>query len=56
VELKQKLRIAEVVRRPSRVVVDEGLVLEIAGARVSVRRGFDQTLLRDVVNVLQGAR
>jgi len=56
VERKQKLRIAEVIRRPSRVVVAEGLVLEIAGARVSVRRGFDQTLLRDVVNVLQGAR
>ncbi len=58
VERKQKIKIAQVVRRPSRVVVAEGLglVLEIAGARVSVLRGFDQTLLRDVVHALRGAQ
>ncbi len=58
VEPKQKLRIAEVVRRPSRVVIAEGLgvVVEIAGARVCLRRGFDQTLLRDVVHALRGAQ
>ena len=54
-ERKPKIRIAEVVRRLARVVVAEGLQLEIAGARVSLRRGFDQTLLRDVVHALRGA-
>lgn len=56
VEPKQRIRIAEVVRRPARAVVAEDLVLEIAGARVCVRRGFDQALLRDVVHALGGAR
>ena len=56
VERKQKIKLAEVVRDPSRVVVAEGLVLEIASARVSVRRGFDPTLLRDVVHALRGAQ
>lgn len=58
VEPKQKIRIAEIVRRPSRVAVADGLglVVEIAGARVSLRLGFDQTLLRDVVHALRGAQ
>jgi hypothetical protein len=47
---------AEVVRRPSRAVVVESLVLEIAGARVLVQRGFDQTLLRDVMLALRGGK
>ena len=56
IERKQKIRIAEVVRRPTRAVVVEGLVLEIAGACISVQRGFDQTLLRDLVHALRVAR
>ena len=53
---EQKIRIAEVVRRPSKTSVAESVALEIGGAVISVRRGFDQTLLRDVVLVLRGAR
>ena len=51
-----KIRIAEVVRRPSKTPVTETLAVEIGGAAISVRRGFDQTLLRDVVRALRGAR
>ncbi len=32
------------------------MVLEVAGARIAVRRGFDAALLRDVVQALRGAR
>jgi hypothetical protein len=47
---------AEVVRRPLRAVAVESLVLEIAGARVLVQPGFDQTLLRDVILALRGEK
>jgi hypothetical protein len=53
---KQKIQMAEVIRRPSRIAVAEGLVLEIGGARVSVARGFDRLLLRDVVLALRGGK
>lgn len=52
----RKIEMAEVIRRPPRVVVADGLVLEIGGARVSVERGFDRALLRDVVLVLRGEK
>ena len=53
---QRKIRIAEVVRRPSKTPVVESIVVEIGGAVISVRRGFDRTLLQDVVVVLRGAR
>ena len=48
-----KIQLAEV-RRSSKAVAVESLVLEIAGARVAVQRGFDRALLRDVVVALRG--
>lgn len=53
---KPRIQIAEVIRRPSRIAPAGNLVLEIAGARVSVERGFDGSLLRDVVLALRGAK
>jgi hypothetical protein len=53
---QQKIRIAEVVRRPSKTPVAESVVVEIGGAVISVRRGFDRSLLQDVIAVLRGAR
>jgi hypothetical protein len=53
---KRKIQMAEVIRRPSRVAAAEKLVLEIGGARVSVERGFDRLLLRDVVLALRGGK
>lgn len=53
---ERKIRIAEVVRRPSKTPASESVALEISGAVISIRRGFDQTLLRDVVLALRGAR
>ena len=53
---KQRIQMAEVIRRPSRVAIAEKLVLEIGGARVSVERGFDRLLLRDVVLALRGGK
>jgi hypothetical protein len=53
---KRKIKMAEVIRRPSRIAVAERLVLEIGGARVSVERGFDRLLLRDVVLALRGGK
>lgn len=50
------IELTEVVRSPGRGVVAEGMVLEVAGARIAVRRGFDAALLRDVVQALRGAR
>ena len=53
---ERKIRIAEVVRRPATRPASEGVVLEISGAVISVRRGFDRSLLQDVVLALRGAR
>jgi hypothetical protein len=47
---------AEVVRRPSKAPVAESVSLEIGGAVISVRRGFDRALLQDVVLALRGAQ
>ena len=53
---ERKIRIAEVVRRPSKTPVTESVVVEVGGALISVRLGFDRTLLQDVVVALRGAR
>ena len=53
---QRKIRMAEVVRRPSRTPVAESIVLELSGAVISIRRGFDRALLQDVVVALRGAR
>jgi hypothetical protein len=53
---ERKIRMAEVVGRPSKTAVVESVVLELGGAVISVRRGFDRTLLQDVVVALRGAR
>jgi hypothetical protein len=53
---QRMIRIAEVVRRPSKTPVAESVVVDIGGAVISVRRGFDRALLQDVVVALRGAR
>src|SRR6185295_4849812 len=40
-----KIQMAEVIRRPSTAAAAESLVLEMGGARVLVKRGFDKLLL-----------
>jgi len=49
------IELTGVVRRPGRGAVAD-MVLEVAGARITVRRGFDAALLCDVVQALRGAR
>lgn len=51
-----KIQMAEVVRRSPRAAAVESRVLEVGGARVLVKRGFDRTLLRDVMLALRGAK
>ena len=53
---ERKIRMAEVVRRPSKTSAVESIVLEIGGAVISIRRGFDRAVLQDVVVALRGAR
>jgi len=52
----RKIRMAEVIRRSTKTPVAESVAIEIGGAVVSVRRGFDRALLQDVVVALRGAR
>ena len=52
---EQKIRMAEVVRRVPQAEEDR-LLVEVAGVRLSVRRGFDSALLQEVVQALRGAR
>jgi hypothetical protein len=47
---------AQVVMRAPKAAAAENLVLEIGGARVLVQRGFDRTLLRDVMVALRGEK
>jgi len=47
------IRMAKVVRRPRQEDAVADMVVEIAGARISVRRGFDTTLLAAVVQALR---
>lgn len=55
-----RLRIARVVRGAAAVStvpeVDAGIVVELGRARINVRRGFDPSVLRAVVESLQGPR
>lgn len=53
---KRKIQLAEVIRRPAQTASTEKLVLEVGGARVSVARGFDRSLLRDIVIALRGGK
>ena len=53
---ERKIRMAEVVRRPAKTSAVESVAVEIGGAVVTVRRGFDRALLQDVVVALRGAR
>lgn len=53
---KRKIQLAEVIRRPSRSAPTEKLVIEVSGAKVSVKRGFDRLLLRDIVLALRGEK
>ena len=53
---KGKIPLAQVIRRPSSVTSVQKLVLEVSGARVSVERGFDGLLLRDIVLALRGEK
>jgi len=50
----KKIVLAEVVRRAPEKVHGRVLV-EVAGARISVDRGFDAALLTEVVRALRGA-
>ncbi len=55
----KELRIARVVRasQPASAPQPETpIVIELGGARVAVRRGFDHEVLRAVVHVLGGGR
>jgi hypothetical protein len=51
-----EIAMAKVVRRSGRRSTAADLVVEVAGARISVRHGFDTTLLRDVVQALREGR
>ncbi len=51
-----KIQMAEVVRRSPRAAAAESLVVEVGGARVLLKRGFDQSLLRDVMLALRGGK
>lgn len=50
-----QIPMAQVVRR-GRASVSTDMVVDVAGARISVRRGFDEALLRDVVRALREGR
>jgi len=53
---KRKILLTEVIRRPSQATSIQKLVVEVSGARVTVERGFDRLLLRDVVLALRGEK
>lgn len=55
-ERQPKIEMAEVVRHRSRPAGIESVTLEIGGARVLVQRGFDRSLLRDVVVALRSEK
>jgi hypothetical protein len=52
------VRMARVVRRaaPETTPSDAGVVVEVGRARIIVRRGFDWSVLREVIESLQGGR
>lgn len=51
-----RIALAEVVRRSSDECAPACVTVEVVGARVSVTRGFDAVLLREVVQALRGGR
>jgi hypothetical protein len=53
---REAIRLAKVVRLRQREVAESELLVEVAGARVAVRRGFDVELLRAVVRALEEER
>lgn len=50
-----EIRMAKVVRSRQEAAVSE-MVIEVAGTRIGVRRGFDRALLREVVSALSEGR
>lgn len=56
VKRQRKIRIAKVIRRPSQPPVAQSVIVEIGGATISVRRGFDRSLLQEVVVALRAIR
>ena len=53
-EAPREVRIARVTRSVPAPDVDSPIVVELGGARVGVRRGFDRDVLRAVIEVLDG--
>lgn len=51
-----EIKLAEVIRRTSEKTAAASVTVEVVGARISVTRGFDPKLLRDVVQALGGDR
>lgn len=51
-----EIKLVEVVRRAPKKPTTSGVAVEVVGARISVDRGFDPTLLREVVQALRGER
>lgn len=51
-----EIKLAEVVRRAPKQPTTSRVTVEVFGARISVDRGFDPTLLREVVHALRGER
>jgi transposase len=51
-----RIALAEVVRRAPAEGPGARVTVEVMGARVSVTRGFDAALLREVVQALRGGR
>jgi len=50
------IAMAKVIRSSRRGLTAAGLVIEVAGARISVHSGFDATLLHDVVQAIRGGQ
>lgn len=48
----REVRIARVVSPGAAADTETPIVLEVAGVRIAVRRGFDRAVLRDVIDTL----
>jgi hypothetical protein len=53
-DASSELRIAKVVAPGSLVESDTPVILEVGGVRLALRRGFDRTVLADVLATLEG--
>jgi transposase len=49
---QRDVRIARVVAPAAAAEAETPIVLEVAGVRIAVRRGFDREVLRDVIDTL----